>query len=204
MSDWNLGAQFSGYGYREESICLFEKIRKHGIAATACACMGLREDPFKKGNLIPVESALALERGEPLPPCPDIFESRLYFYQYPKPVLQHCFSPTKHFLSRTYADKFLLRFSLTPLKNWSYYPDGALAPDEGCYFVLPGVAAGKMVVAPNAIEILCADLRWRSFFWYTRLRGTFYRPSFRVTLCCPRSVFCIPQERAAITAMAAK
>ena len=64
MSDWNLGAQFSGYGYREESVSLFEKIRKHGIAATACACMGLRKDPFEKGKLIPLESALALERGE--------------------------------------------------------------------------------------------------------------------------------------------
>ena len=117
MSDWNLGAQFSGCGYREESVSLFEKIRKHGIAATACACRGLRKDPFEKGNLIPLESALALERGESAPPYPDIFQSRLYFYRYPKPVLQHSFSPTKHFLGRTQADKFLLRFSLTPRRT---------------------------------------------------------------------------------------
>jgi hypothetical protein len=43
----------------EESISLFEKIARDGIAATAASRMGLRDDPFGRLVLIPIGSALA-------------------------------------------------------------------------------------------------------------------------------------------------
>jgi hypothetical protein len=67
----------------------------------------------------------------------------------PKSVVEHSFCPSQYFLSRTPHQNFLLRFSLTPLQKWAYYPDGALAPGEGSYFVFPRIIAGKMVIAPS-------------------------------------------------------
>ena len=93
-----------------------------------------------------------------------------------KSVVNHAFLPSQYFLGRTRdQSKFLLRFPLAPFRNWDFYPDGALAPGEGSYFSLPGVMAGKMVVPPNVIEVLCADLLWRSFFWNACLRARLWR-----------------------------
>lgn len=176
MSSGKITALFAGYGFREESISLFEKIRRNGIAATAASRMGLREDPLGKLGLIPLESALAAQHGQAIPPPEHILVARLYFYHYPKSVVNHGFLPSQYFLGRTRdQNKFLLRFPLAPFRKWRFYPDGALAPGEGSYFSLPGVMAGKMVVPPNVIEVLCADLLWRSFFWNACLRARLWR-----------------------------
>jgi hypothetical protein len=64
---------------------------------------------------------------------------------------------------------------LAPLKKWRFYPDGALVPGDESYFVLPDVMAGKMVVPPNRIEVRCADLLRRSFFWNACLQARLWR-----------------------------
>jgi hypothetical protein len=46
MSRGKIKALYFGYGFREESISLFEKIGRGGIEATAASRMGLREDPL--------------------------------------------------------------------------------------------------------------------------------------------------------------
>jgi hypothetical protein len=172
MSRRKTASLLASYGFREESTSLFEKIARDGIAATAASRMGLRDDPTGHLGLIPIESALAAQRGQPIPPQQHIHEARLYFYHYPNSMVNHRFLPSQYLLARTRNNgKFLLRFPLAPLRKWRFYPDGALAPGKGSYFVLPDVTAGKMVVQPNVIEVLCADLLWRSFFWNACLRA---------------------------------
>jgi hypothetical protein len=176
MSRRKTASLFAGYGFREESISLFGKIARDGIAATAASRMGLRDDPFGHLGLIPIESALAAQRGQPIPPQQHIHRARLYFYHYPNSMVNHRFLPSLYLLARTRNNgKFLLRFPLAPLRKWRFYPDGALAPGKGSDFVLPDVIAGKMVVPPNVIEVLCADLLWRSFFWNAFLRARLQR-----------------------------
>jgi hypothetical protein len=68
MSRRKTAARVAGYGFREESISLFEKIGRNGIAATAASRMGLRDDPLGNLGLIPIESAFAAQRGQPIPP----------------------------------------------------------------------------------------------------------------------------------------
>jgi hypothetical protein len=51
MSRGKIKALYFGYGFREESISLFEKIGRDGIAATAASRMGLREEPLGRGSL---------------------------------------------------------------------------------------------------------------------------------------------------------
>jgi hypothetical protein len=163
MIDQTLLSPFSGYGYREESISFFEKIRKQGRAATASCHPELRQNSLGRFRLVPIEAALAADTSQTLPSFPKIFESRLYFYHYPKSIVEHCSSSRKYFGRRTVDLKFLLRFSLSPWKKWIFYPDRALVPGEGSYFVLPDFMAGKTVVAPHLIEVFDADLLWRSF-----------------------------------------
>jgi hypothetical protein len=76
--------------------------------------------------------------------------------------------------------QILAAFSLGSLEKMAFYPDGALAPGKGSYFVLPDVTAGKMVVQPNVIEVLCADLLWRSFFWNACLRTRLQRANLPI------------------------
>jgi hypothetical protein len=45
MSRRKTASLLAGYGFREESISLFEKIARDGIAATAASRIGLRDDP---------------------------------------------------------------------------------------------------------------------------------------------------------------
>jgi hypothetical protein len=127
MSRGKIKALYVGYGFREESISLFEKIGRDGIAATAASRMGLREDPPGHLGLFPIESAFAAQRGQPIPPQQHILEARLYSYHYPKSVVDHCFLPSQYFLGLTRNHgKFLLRFPLAPLKKWRFYLDDAL------------------------------------------------------------------------------
>jgi hypothetical protein len=56
MSRRKAASLFAGYGFREESISLFEKLARDGIAATAPSRMGLRDDPTGHLGLIPIES----------------------------------------------------------------------------------------------------------------------------------------------------
>jgi hypothetical protein len=64
-------------------------------------------------------------------------------------------------------ESFPVTLPLEYLKNWNFCPDGALNRAEASYFVFPGIPAGKTVVWPRSIEVLGADLRWRSLFWNT-------------------------------------
>jgi len=174
MIDQTLLSPFSGYGYREESISFFEKIRKQGLVATPSCHLELQQNSLGRFRLVPIEAALAADSSRPLPSFPKIFESRLYFYHYPKSIVEHCSPCRKYFGRRTVDLKFLLRFTLSPWKKWIFYPDRALAPGEGSYFVLPDFMAGKTVVAPHLIEVLCADLLWRSFFRRDSLHATLW------------------------------
>jgi hypothetical protein len=153
------------YGYREEAISTYYSIRRNGITCTTAICMGTRCDPSAQPQRIPIESALAAEKGWSTPPAAEMFASGLFFYHRPKPLAQKIFRTHKLFLARTLKNRFLLRFVLAHLKRWNFYPDGALNPAEASYFVFPGILAGKTVVWPRSIEVLGADLRWRSLFW---------------------------------------
>jgi hypothetical protein len=53
MNDRRPAANFSGYGYKAESISLFEKVREYGLAATAFSRRGLRQDPLGQPGLAP-------------------------------------------------------------------------------------------------------------------------------------------------------
>ena len=66
MSRRKTASLLAGYGFREESTSLFEKIARDGIAATAASRMGLRNDPTGHLGLIPIESPLAAQRGQPI------------------------------------------------------------------------------------------------------------------------------------------
>jgi hypothetical protein len=68
------------YGYREEAISTYYSIRRNGITCTTAICMGTRCDPFAQPQRIPIESALAAEKGWPTPPAAEMFASRLFFY----------------------------------------------------------------------------------------------------------------------------
>jgi hypothetical protein len=69
MSRGKIKALYFGYGFREESTSLFEKIGRDGIAAAAASRMGLREDPLGHLGLIPIEPAFPAQRGQPIPPA---------------------------------------------------------------------------------------------------------------------------------------
>lgn len=98
-------------------------------------------------------------------------------------MVNHRFLPSQYAPARTRNHgKFLLRFPLAPLRKWRFYPDGALAPGKGSYFVLPDVMVGKMVVPPNIVEVLCADLLWRSFFWNACLRARLRRANHPIAI----------------------
>ncbi|HYZ74153.1 MAG TPA: hypothetical protein VE641_13825 [Chthoniobacterales bacterium] len=155
------------YGYREEAVSTYNSIRRNGLTCTTAICMGTRCNPSTHPQRIPTESALAGEKGWPTPSGIEMFESRLFFYHRPKPLAQTIFRRQKLLLARTLKNRFLLRFPLAHLKEWNFYPDGALNPAEASYFVFPGIPAGKTVVSPRSIEVLGADLRWRSLFWST-------------------------------------
>jgi hypothetical protein len=55
------------YGYREEAISTYYSIRRNGIMCTTAICMGTRCDPSAQPRRIPIESALAAEKGWPTP-----------------------------------------------------------------------------------------------------------------------------------------
>jgi hypothetical protein len=73
MIDQTLLSPFSGYGYREESISFFEKIRKQGLVATASCHLELRQNSLGRFRFVPIEAALAADNSRPLPSFPKIY-----------------------------------------------------------------------------------------------------------------------------------
>src|SRR5258708_24722874 len=116
----------------------------------------------RKQGPIPTESALAVEKGGR--------------YQPPKRCLNHgSFFVINRSRSlsapRSHREaEILSAICFCPLANWKFYSDGALDRGEGSYFVLLGTTPDIIVLPPRSIEVLYADLRWRSFFWSVCLR----------------------------------
>jgi hypothetical protein len=182
MSPQKTVALLAGYGFREESISLFGKIARDGIARLPQPNRSSRRS-HRSSRTDTYRISFGGSAGSANTAAAAHSRSTALFLSLPKFDNQTPFPTLAVFVgSNPEQWQIPIAFSLGSLRKWHFYPDGALAPEKGSYFVLPDVTAGKMVVPPNVIEVLCEDLLWRSFFWNACLRARLQRANLPIDI----------------------